>query len=183
MSKVSRNTERYEKVPIFGHLTQAEIGRVLRSTEELQVPAGTVIFKAGDTCDGFYILLSGRVEIRKPDQNGTEVPVAILSTRSVFGEMSLIVDRPDRKRSATAVATEPTHLNKVAKEAFDALLAAGDLCAYKIIHSFAKIITERLKRTEDELLAVLKEISGDKREKKLAELQAFRQKLFSEWSF
>ena len=49
--------------------------------------------------------------------------------------------------------------------------------------AFAKLLGTRLRRTEDELVMVLKDLSGDKQQKKLAELQAFRQKLFQEWSF
>ena len=37
------------------------------------------------------------------------------------------------------------------KKDFDALLKDGDLSAYKIIHSFAKLLGERLRRTEDGL--------------------------------
>lgn len=175
-----RQTERYESVPIFNHLDETEIARILMVTEEMTVPAGKRIFAAGDPCDGFYILLEGRVEIRKPDGQGGEVRIAVLQHRSVFGEMALVVDR---KRASSAVAVEECRLNRVLKKDFDALLGRGDLAAYKVVHSFAKVIAERLKKTEEELLALLRELGGDKRERKLAELQEFRQKLFTEWSF
>lgn len=172
--------QRFEGFPIFHGLSSDELGRVLRGSEELSHPAGHRIFERGDACDGIYIIHEGRVEIRRPDTSGGETRVAVLGRPSVFGEMSLIVERP---RSAAAVVVEPAKATKVSRKTFDELIAAGDLSAYKVIRACARIITERLKLTEDQFLATLKEMGGEKRDKKLAELQEFRQKLFTEWSF
>lgn len=173
--------KRFDGFPIFHGLQPDELERVLRGSEEKAYKAGERIFEKGSACDGFFIITEGKVEIRRKDQNGgAEVLVALLARPSVFGEMSLIADRP---RSAAAVAVEPVKLTKVSKPRFDELLEAGDLAAYKVIRAFARIVTERLKVTEEQFLSALREIGADKREKKLAELQAFRQKLFTEWSF
>ena len=56
------------------------------------MPASTEIFKPGDPCDGFYIILDGRVDIRIPSAGNTTT-IATLANRSVFGEMSFL----DRK--------------------------------------------------------------------------------------
>jgi CRP-like cAMP-binding protein len=175
-----RKTERYERVPIFAMLSPVETTRLLQSTEEVVAEPGTVLFRRGDPCDGFYIVLAGKIEVRKPGVNGEDVPVAVLSTRSIFGEMSLLADRP---RSATAVVVEQARLARMPKKSFDDLIAQGDICAYKVIHSLSKIIVERLRRTEDEFLVTLRELGLEKQQTKLAELQAFRQKVFTEWSF
>ena len=171
---------RFEGFPIFHGLSTDEIERVLGGSEELALGAHEKIFQKGDACDGFFVITEGKVEIRRNDPNGGEFRVAVLGKPSVFGEMSLIVDRP---RSAAAIALEAVKLTKVSKKVFDDLIAQGDLAAYKVIRSCARIITERLKVTEEQFLATLKEVGSDKREKKLAELQQFRQKLFTEWSF
>lgn len=176
-------TERFQAVPIFANLNQQEIGRLLKITEERVYEPNQWVFKPGDAVEGFYIILDGRIEIRTPKKDasdGSMITLATLSNRSVFGEMALIADR---KRASGAVATEKTRIMMVSKKDFDGLLKAGDLSAYKIIHAFAKLLGERLRRTEDELVALIKELGGEKQQKKLAELQAFRQKLFQEWSF
>jgi CRP-like cAMP-binding protein len=180
MSEKHRTTERYDQIPIFSHLNESEIGRLLRATEEVNAAVGTVLFKPGDACDGLYVVLSGKVEIRKADQNGAQVPIAALSNRSVFGEMALLADRP---RAATAVVVEAARLTLVPKTRFDDLIEKGDIAAYKVIHALAKLVVERLKRTEEEFLGALKELGAEKQKTKLAELQTFRQKVFTEWSF
>jgi CRP/FNR family transcriptional regulator len=173
--------KRFEGFPIFHGLSPEEVDRVLVASEELTFPAGHRIFKPGDPCDGFFVISAGSVDIRRLVPDGTgDVRVALLAKPSVFGEMSLIADRP---RSAVAVAVEPVRLTKVSKAGFEGLLERGDLAAYKVIRAFARIVTERLKVTEEQFLSTLKEMGAEKSEKKLAELQAFRQKLFSEWSF
>jgi CRP-like cAMP-binding protein len=171
---------RFEAFPIFHGLSPAEIDRVLKGSEEISRDAHATIFEKGDPCDGFFVIESGTVEIRRKDANGGDFRVAVLGKPSVFGEMSLIVDRP---RSAVAIALEPVKLTKVNKDVFDGLIDAGDIAAYKVIRACARIITERLKVTEEQFLATLKDVGSEKREKKLAELQQFRQKLFTEWSF
>jgi CRP-like cAMP-binding protein len=174
-----RKTERFHQIPIFSNLSGQETGRILRITQEVSVPALKEIFKPNDPCDGFYIILDGRVDIRIPSSSGTTT-IATLSNRSVFGEMSFLGKRP---RSAWATALEETRLNKIDGDAFQAMLDKGDIAAYKVIHNFAKLIAGRLRRVEDELLRVLESVSPERRATKLAELQEFRQTLFRDWSF
>ncbi len=173
--------KRFDGFPIFSGLSAAEVERVLDGSEDVAFRPNERIFEKGDPCDGFYIIHEGAIEIRRRDLNGGgEVRVALLSRPSVFGEMSLIAERP---RSAAAVAVEAARLTKIPKRGFVELLDAGDLAGFKVIRAFARIVTERLKVTEEQLLGMLREVGVEKREKKLAELQAFRQKLFNEWSF
>lgn len=181
MATPPRKTERFQRVPIFSqYLSKDEVSEILQITDEFTVPEGTVIFNPGDENDGFYIILSGRVDINIPNESGEGTTIATLSNRSVFGEMSFL---GDRKRSAWAVAKSTTRLDKIRATEFRQLLESGNLAAYKVIHNFAKLISMRLRRVEDELLGALDELAPQSRQTKLAELQQFREKLFREWSF
>lgn len=176
-----RKTERFHQIPIFGNLSGPEVGQVLRICEEVTVPADTPVFSPGDQADGFYIINEGRVEIRIPATDGkAPTTIATLGQRSVFGEMSFL---NLRKRSAWAVALTETRLNRIKGQEFYALLEKGDVAAYKVIYNFAKLIAERLRLVEEELLNALDSVSPEKREAKLAELQQFRQSLYTDWSF
>lgn len=176
-----RKTERFHQIPIFGNLSGPEVGQVLRICEEVVYPAGTPVFSPGDATDGFYIILEGRVEIRIPASEGqSPTTIATLGQRSVFGEMSFL---NLRKRSAWAVPVEETRLNRIKGKEFYDLVERGDVAAYKVIYNFAKLIAERLRLVEEELLNALDSVSPEKREAKLAELQQFRQSLYTDWSF
>jgi CRP-like cAMP-binding protein len=175
-------TERFKQVPIFSqYLSESEVARILRITQDVTFTKDEPIFSPGEPNNGFFIIINGRVEIRIPEgDDGGYSLIATLGNRSVFGEMSFLGDRP---RSAWAVATVGTSLSHIDGVAFRKLLDDGDLAAYKVVHNFAQLISTRLRQVEDELLQVLDELGGTKRDDKLAELQEFRQKLFQEWSF
>lgn len=176
-----RKTERFHQIPIFGTLSGPEVGRILRICEEQTIPAGKPVFSPGDRTDGFYIILDGRIDIRIPGKDGKQqTTIATLATRSVFGEMSFLNRRP---RSAWAVAAEETRLNRVKGDEFYALIEQGDVAAYKVIVNFAKLIAERLRLVEEELVNALEAVSPEKRQAKLAEMQQFRQTLYKDWSF
>ena len=174
-----RKTERFHQIPIFSNLNGQEVGRVLHITKEHHFAKGAEIFKPGDANDGFYIILDGKVEISLP-AGADETPIAILSNRSIFGEMSFIASRP---RSMRAVATEDTRLNKVDGPSFQAMLDKGDVAAYKVVHNIAILIAGRLRMVEDELIRTVESLGPERKATKLAELQEFRQTLYKDWSF
>ena len=72
------------------------VGDVGNMVGSKPLPAGTVIFKAGDSGDEMYLIREGEVEIR----SGERV-LRTLEPGDLFGEMALISNQP---HSATAVA-------------------------------------------------------------------------------
>jgi CRP/FNR family transcriptional regulator, cyclic AMP receptor protein len=175
-----RKTERFHQTPIFSNLAGREVGEILRITEEVHVDEGEDVFKPGDESDSFYIVLDGRVDIRIPSKDSEEtVTIATLSNHSVFGEMSFLGKRP---RSAYATALERTRLNRVRGEEFFAMIDKGNVAAYKVTYNFAMLIASRLRRVENELLEVLREV-GPAGTERIKELQQFRNTLFDNWSF
>jgi CRP/FNR family cyclic AMP-dependent transcriptional regulator len=77
------------------HLTQlATFARVR------EIAKDAVVVQQGDKGVGFYVLLSGRVQVRRAGK-----PVANLGPGEFFGELALF---DGRTRSADVVATEPT---------------------------------------------------------------------------
>ena len=71
---------------------------------------GDVIFKAGDTPDKMYVVLSGEVEIQL---KGT--PIETVAKGDTFGEMALIDGSP---RSATVVAKTACEVAAINKKTF-----------------------------------------------------------------
>jgi thioredoxin reductase (NADPH) len=61
---------------MFPVLSQTEIDRVRRFGEVRRFPAGGLLFQAGETVPGMYVILSGRVAIEPRDGLGQAVPVA-----------------------------------------------------------------------------------------------------------
>ncbi|HEX7928490.1 MAG TPA: cyclic nucleotide-binding domain-containing protein, partial [bacterium] len=92
--------DRLKRVQVFAAFTDAELVNLLRICHVRQIPAGKYIFRQGDAGDQLYVLISGRVEIRR----GQGAESRVLDTWNpgqCFGEMAIIDSAP---RSADAVA-------------------------------------------------------------------------------
>jgi len=85
----------------------------------LHFEPGDIIFNEGDVGDYLYIIVKGKVEILKKQQEG-EVHIAFLGEGEFFGEMSLL---NEKRRNATVKCTEPTDILAIRKSDFGALIA------------------------------------------------------------
>jgi CRP-like cAMP-binding protein len=89
--------------------------------EEKLYPAGSIVFREGDSGDGIYVIARGRVRISRHISGGEEA-FAILSPGEIFGEMALL--DPGTGRSADAVAHEEATVLELSRARFDALESA-----------------------------------------------------------
>jgi len=76
---------------------------------------GDVIFKQGSSGRTAFIVQKGAVDIVHTTPDGEEKHLANIGVGAIFGEMSLIDDKP---RMATARASEPTTVIVVTEQMF-----------------------------------------------------------------
>jgi hypothetical protein len=76
--------------------------------------AGEVILHENDGGESAYIIEQGRVEVTK-ELHGQNIHLAFLGVGEIFGEMSIIDDKP---RSATVTAIEKTVVREIHREEF-----------------------------------------------------------------
>jgi Cyclic nucleotide-binding domain len=76
--------------------------------------AGDVILQENDTGETAYIIKRGRVEVTK-ELHGQNIHIAFMGAGDIFGEMSIIDDKP---RSATVIAIEETEVSEFHREEF-----------------------------------------------------------------
>lgn len=106
--------EHLQRVPIFQECSRRQLQALARITEVLEVPAGTVLTRAGEPGSEFFLIVDGtaRVEV-SPEKQGRLAP------GDFFGEMSLLDGGP---RSATVVAETPVRLLVIDRKNFWTLL-------------------------------------------------------------
>ena len=81
--------------PIFQQLPAANLQKVLRSMEEIEVKAGENVISQGESGDFYFIIKKGRCTLtRKPSPHAKEIKLAELQTTDTFGEDSLISGEP-----------------------------------------------------------------------------------------
>ena len=100
-------------------------------------PKNTMIFAESMPGKELYIIQRGSVKISKLVGGGTEVLLAILKTGDIFGEMSLLENKP---RSASAIAYEDAILMAVNKDNFARMVSSQP----QMIARLTQLLAERL---------------------------------------
>jgi CRP-like cAMP-binding protein len=95
---------------------------------------GQIIFSAGETGDGFYIVVSGRVQIAAVVGPRESRVLATIGPGDFFGEMAVVDDAP---RSATATAAASTKTLFVERQKLLKLLARRPGLAFSIMREFS----------------------------------------------
>ena len=114
---------------------------------------GDMIFSENSTCDGMYIIDSGRVRVFKTVQSGNavkEVELCNLGPKAMFGEMAMI---DENKRSASVQAVEPTTCTVITKKIFEDQLSRIPPWMVNMI----KILVSRLRETNEKLRRMVEE--------------------------
>jgi CRP/FNR family transcriptional regulator, cyclic AMP receptor protein len=101
--------ERLETIPLFAGCNPSDL-RVLAERCELRdVPAGTVLIRAGDMGDEFFVLLSGSVE------RGHGASARTLEAGAHFGELAVLDPAP---RSMDVVALTASTVGVLSRQNF-----------------------------------------------------------------
>lgn len=81
-------------IPLFEGLAAEEITRIARSSREIHVSKGDILFHKGDACNGFHLLVYGQVKLAFTSQQGSEKVVEILQQGQSFGEAIMFMEKP-----------------------------------------------------------------------------------------
>jgi CRP/FNR family cyclic AMP-dependent transcriptional regulator len=92
--------------------------------------AGEVVFREGDAASEFFVIQSGKVDIRLGNRS-----LGTLSDHDIFGEMALIDAAP---RSATAIAATDVKLVPVGEKQFLFLVSCTPHFALNIMRVLAR---------------------------------------------
>lgn len=107
------------KIHLFNGLKEDQLTLIASKFDEIEVPAGQVVFKRGDKPEGFYIVFKGKVNVTRPHQKQGEEMIIWLVSGDYFGEEALV---ENRNRSATITAAEDSILLFLSRQHFEELL-------------------------------------------------------------
>jgi CRP/FNR family cyclic AMP-dependent transcriptional regulator len=101
------NPSELAEVKLFELLDENELSELASVIDSETVGAGQIIFNAGELGDALYIVRSGEVELYVKDTAGQKIVLTTVERNDIFGELSMLDERP---RSATAMALTDTEL-------------------------------------------------------------------------
>ncbi len=107
---------------------------------------GEVILKEGDQGEFTYLILQGKVEIRKGHFGDNPVTLAFLGPGNVIGELSLF---DGTQHMATVVAAENTEASAMSRDEFMRLVDSMD----PVMKGIVAMMVSRLRQVVGELLS------------------------------
>jgi CRP-like cAMP-binding protein len=110
------------------------------TAEVVRLPAGRVLFRAGDSSDGCYHIDDGLLKVTMVSNSGTERILAFLGRGAIVGELSIIDGLP---RSATVVAVRDAALSFLSRAAFEAFSEKHPEVYKSLVRLLAKRVRER----------------------------------------
>ncbi len=83
-----------KNLPLFSELTAEEIDRIASATAQVRAPSGTLLFRRGDTCNGFHVIVYGQIKLALAGRDGAEKVVEVVGAGQTFGEAVMFLERP-----------------------------------------------------------------------------------------
>lgn len=142
-----------KNVPIFSELRPKELNEIEKIIHRREYKKGEPIFRMGDPGLGMYIIINGSVSIVEEDEAGNTTTLAVLKDGAFFGDLALLDEAP---RSASAIADDHCDILGFFRPDFLDLLYRKPKLGIKILFSLAKVIGERLRRTNEQLTELKK---------------------------
>ena len=117
-------------------------------------PAGTVLFREGESCEGMFIIRKGRVRLYRNSGKG-EITIDLLKDGDFFGEMACLLGQP---RSINAVVEEESQILCVQPDMLNELFRQKNGLGLKILGNLAS----RLKKTYEIIGQLQEELIKEK---------------------
>ncbi|MDP1535729.1 MAG: Crp/Fnr family transcriptional regulator [Burkholderiales bacterium] len=121
-------------LPLFRELDRDEINRIAAATLLIEAPRGSVLFRRGDLCSGFHIVIFGQIKLALQKDQGGEKVIELLTAGQSFGEAMMFLDQP---YIPTAEALADTKLLHVPRSAVFAELDRDPRLARRLIASLS----------------------------------------------
>jgi len=120
---------------LFHELGTEELERLAAGTTELRVQKGRVLFRRGEPCVGFHVIVYGQVKLGFVSPQGTEKVIEILGPGQSFGEAVMFLDRP---YPVNAECLADSLLLHISKAVIDAELARDMRLARRMLAGLSR---------------------------------------------
>jgi CRP-like cAMP-binding protein len=144
--------ELLRNVYIFRDLDDAELAEVAEVCREEHYESGAFVFREGEAGNRLYLIIDGEVRISRDVPGSGEEALAVLKRNSLFGEMA-VFDRSER--STHAISNGGCTLLTITRPDFEMLLDFNREMAYKVLWASVRLLSGRLRQTNDSLRSFL----------------------------
>ena len=149
---MSATLELLRPLPLFTSLTADERAKSAELCETKSWESGEYIFREGEPGNRLFIIVEGGVRISREIPGAGEEALAVLKRGALFGEMA-VFDKSER--STDAISHGGTTALTISRSEFEMLLEFNRDLAYKVLWSVVRMLSGRLRSTNDSLRSFL----------------------------
>ena len=132
-------------VPIFNHLSNEEMQKVVQSARSRTYSKGEIIFQPGDLAEKLLIIHKGRVKIYRVSELGKEQLLRILEPGDFMGDISLFTNEIVANYAEAMVNTE---ICAIHRSDIQELLGTHPNISLKILEELGRRLNEAEKTIE-----------------------------------
>jgi CRP-like cAMP-binding protein len=89
LSEIGSASQALKRLPLFSQARIADLELLARSAHKVYAKRKEILFNQGDPCEGFNVVVYGRVKMSLPTWVGGEKPVQIIEAGSSFGDITM----------------------------------------------------------------------------------------------
>ena len=130
--------EKIRNAEIFIGLNDEELHLIAPICHEETLPAGTVIWKAGDSADRVFILEAGKTQINMRDKTTIDITEA----GRILGWSAFV--KYNKYYTATAQCLEDSRFVRIMSSDMLALFRGNQAMGLKVMDNLANVIAQRL---------------------------------------
>jgi predicted acylesterase/phospholipase RssA/CRP-like cAMP-binding protein len=150
-----------KQIPIFSKLNWFELHQVAVKSEIIPFKKGDIICREGNPADGFYCLISGRLQAFMSKENGRRETVEFIFRGMYFGIISLLTGE---KHSLTFEALNDSVILKISKDDFQGILKMIPRLGLELSHSLSRRVRSHRMGTksvfESTIISVYSPVKG-----------------------
>lgn len=135
MSSANCKIEFLRTLPLFSVLTDEQLTYLAPTLRRRTYPSRAFVLCSGDTAEGLYFILAGKVHVIHEDGDAREVIIAALGPNEFFGESSLFQATP---RLQSAQAQDTCEILFIPKALLLQLLQRNSAAAMFMMQTLAK---------------------------------------------
>lgn len=147
--------------PVLGSLPRAQRAALGESMNRVEVPAGALVFREGQTCSGFPLILAGTIKVVKSTHTGRELLLYRVEPGAscIITSSCLLGHAP---YSARGISETALSLRVLPREMFESLIADSAPFRDFVFHLYSARIAE--------LMQLVEEVAFQRLDRRLAKL-------------
>lgn len=143
-----------KQIDVFAGIDDENLEKIKGLCKKESYAVGDAIFKDKSEGNDLYVILSGRVKIQLESITPYyEIAITTLEPGSILGEFALIDNEP---RSATATCIDDVEALVIPGSEIHKLCDNNPAIGYMIMRNLARIICDKIRKTNKRLLNVIR---------------------------